>query len=215
MQRRAVLQSAMIGAGVLAAPNLLRAQGKNVLRFIPQADLASLDPIWTTADVTRNYAHAVHDTLWGIDAKFNPQLQMLAGATTSSDALTWELTLRDGLKFHDGTPVLARDCVATIKRFVSRDQLGTALAARMDDISAPTDKTIRIRLKKPFALLPVALGQYACGIMPERLAKVDAFTQVTEPTGCGPFRFKADERVPGAKVVFEKFSGYVDRKSVV
>ncbi len=215
MQRRSVLKSALAGAAVLAAPSLARAQGaagrKNVLRFVPQSDLASLDPIWTTADVTRNYSLAVFDTLYGIDASFNPQLQMLAGATTSADGLTWDLTLRDGLLFHDGSKVLAADCVASIKRFVVRDALGSALGVRMAEITAPSDKMIRIRLTKKFGLLPTALGQYGCAIMPERIAKTDPFTQISEAVGSGPFRFKADERLPGARVVFEKFAGYVPR----
>ena len=207
MQRRAVL----LGGAALALPAIARSQGRKTLRFVPHADLASLDPVWTTADITRNYSLAVFDTLFGIDAKFNVQLQMLAGFSTSDDGLAWELKLRDGLMFHDGTKVLARDCVASIKRFASRDALGTAMAARIAEISAPDDNKIVIRLNKKFGLLPTALAQYACVIMPERLAKTDAYTQLTEAVGSGPFRLKADERIPGARVVFEKFAGYAPR----
>ncbi len=52
-----------------------------------------------------------------------------------------------------------------------------------------------------------------CPIMPERLASTDPFTQVTEMVGSGPFRFKADERVVGARVVYERFDGYTPRPS--
>ena len=97
----------------------------------------------------------------------------------SNDGKQWDLTLRDGLAFHDGTPVLARDCVATIQRFAKRDPFGGALMARTDELSAPSDKVIRFQLKKPFALLPNAFGQVYCAIMPERLAKTDAMQQVT------------------------------------
>ncbi len=126
----------------------------------------------------------------------------------------WRLTLRDGLKFHDGTPVLARDCIASIQRWGKRDAFGQAVMANTDEMSAPNDKTILFRMKRPFPLLSAALGKVGvsmCPIMPERLAKTDAFTQITEMVGSGPFRFKADERVPGAKVVYEKFDGYVPR----
>src|SRR5271166_4320872 len=116
MRRRDVLKSAVAGTVALAAPRVGRAQANRLLKFTPHADLASLDPVWTTADITRNYSLAVMDTLFGIDAKFQVQHQMLAGHTVSADGKQWELTLRDGLKFHDGTPVLARDCVATLKR---------------------------------------------------------------------------------------------------
>jgi peptide/nickel transport system substrate-binding protein len=200
----------------LARPNLVRAAGTRVLKFIPQADLAVLDPIWTTAYVTRHHAMMVFDTLYGTDAKFGPQPQMVEGAQTSADGKEWKLTLRDGLKFHDGTPVLARDCVASIQRWGKRDAFGQALMAATDELSAPDDKTIQFQLKQPFPLMPTALGKVGvniCPMMPERLAKTDAFTQVSEMVGSGPFRFKTDERVPGAKVVYERNELYVPRSS--
>ena len=129
----------------------------------------------------------------------------------SDDGKQWDLTLRDGLKFHDGTPVLARDCVATIQRLGKRDPFGAALMARTDEIAAPSDKVIRFRLKKPFPLLPDALAQIYCAIMPERLAKTDAIQQVTEAVGSGPFRFVAAERVAGSARRFEKNADYVPR----
>src|ERR1700756_351026 len=117
MQRRTFMKSALAGAVTGAAPAIVRAEPTSTLTFVPHADLASLDPVWTTADITRNFSLAVYDTLYAFDAEFSVQPQMVAGQTTSSDGLQWELTLRDGLKFHDGSPVLAKDCVATIKRF--------------------------------------------------------------------------------------------------
>jgi peptide/nickel transport system substrate-binding protein len=200
----------------LAAPSIARAAGAGVIKFVPQADLAVLDPVWTTAYVTRNHGMMVFDTLFGQDGSFQPQPQMVEGAQTDQDGKQWKLTLRAGLKFHDGTPVLARDCVASIARWGKRDAFGQALMAATDDLSAADDKTIVFRLKRPFPLLPAALGKVGvsmCPIMPERLAKTDPFTQVTEMVGSGPFRFKADERVPGAKVVYERFDGYVPRTS--
>ena len=211
MYRRDVLKSALAGAAALAAPSIVRAEAQSTLTFVPHADLASLDPVWTTADITRNFSLAVYDTLYGFDADFAVQPQMVAGETVSSDGKQWDLTLRDGLKFHDGSPVLARDCVATIKRWGQRDPMGTALIARVDEIGAPSDKVIRIRLKKPFPLLTYALAQVYCAIMPERLAQTDAGEQVKEAVGSGPFKFLAAERVPGQRVVFEKNPDYVPR----
>ena len=217
MKRRSFLQTAALVPAAaslgLARPNIARAAGTKVLKFIPQADLAVLDPVWTTAYVTRNHGMAVFDTLFGTDGKFQPQPQMADGVASGNE---WRLTLRDGLKFHDGTPVLARDCVASVQRWGKRDAFGQAVLANADEISAPDDKTILFKMKRPFPLLPAALGKVGvsmCPIMPERLAKTDAFTQVTEMVGSGPFRFKADERVPGARVVYTKFEGYVPRGS--
>ncbi len=199
----------MIGSLGLATPHISRAADIKVLKFIPQGDLAVLDPVWTTAYVTRNHGMAVFDTLFATNSKFEPTPQMATGVQTDKE---WKLTLRDGLTFHDGTPVLARDCVASIQRWGKRDAFGQAVMSFTDELSAPDDKTILFKMKRAFPLLPAALGKVGvsmCPIMPERLAKTDAFTQITEMVGSGPFRFKAAERVPGAKVVYEKFGGYV------
>src|SRR6201996_7885876 len=115
MKRRNVLKTAAGLSVAMAAPQIARADGPTTITFTPHADLASLDPVWTTADITRNFSLAVYDTLYGYDAAFNVQPQMVDGAVTSDGGRQWDLTLRDGLGFHDGTPVLARDCVATIQ----------------------------------------------------------------------------------------------------
>jgi len=211
MRRRQFLAGS---AAVLAMPAVARAQAAQPLIFVPQADLAVLDPVWTTTYPTRDHAFLVFDTLYGVDAEFKAQPQMLAGGLAEEDGKRWTLTLRAGLKFHDGTPVLARDCAASIKRWGARDSFGQALMAAVDEIAATDDKTIRFRMKRPFPLLPDALGKAppsVCAIMPERLASTDPFTQVTEMVGSGPYRYKAEERVPGARVVYERFADYVPR----
>src|SRR4051794_24773673 len=166
--RRSVIRGGLAGAASLAAPNIVRAQAQTTLTFIPHADLASLDPVWTTADVTRNYSLAVFETLYAFDAEFKVQPQMVEGHTVENDGRDWTLTLRDGLKFHDGTPVRARDCIASIERAGKRNPMSGALMARVDEMVAASDKAVRVRLKKPFALLPEALAEVYCVVMPER-----------------------------------------------
>ncbi|MFL5284505.1 MAG: ABC transporter substrate-binding protein [Rhodopila sp.] len=211
MKRRTVLQSAAAVTAALATPRIARADGPKTVTFAPHADLASIDPVWTTADITRNYSLAVFDTLYAYDAQFQVQPQMVAGHRTEDDGKTWDLTLRDGLAFHDGQKVLARDCIASIRRFGKRDPFGQALMTRVADITAPSDTVIRFRLDKPFPLLPNALAQVYCAIMPERLAATDATKQIPEAVGSGPFKFVADERIPGSRVVFSKNATYVPR----
>jgi peptide/nickel transport system substrate-binding protein len=211
MKRREFLQSILTGATMLAAPQILRAEPQKTITFVPHADLASLDPVWTTADVTRNFSLAFYDTLYGYDAEFKGQPQMVEGSTTENDGKQWDLSLRDGLKFHDGAPVLARDCVATITRWAKRYPMGQALMARTDELSALSDKTMRFRLKRPFPLLPEALAEPYCSIMPERLAKTDAFEQIKEAVGSGPFKLAAAERIPGQRVVFDRHPDYIPR----
>jgi peptide/nickel transport system substrate-binding protein len=216
MQRRTFLAAA--SAATLALPAIARAQAATTLRFIPQIDLAFLDPHWTTAYVTRNHGYMVFDTLYGMDGNFKTSPQMVEGHTVENDGKLWRLTLRPGLMWHDGTPVLARDCVASIKRWAKRDSFGDTLMQTTDELSAPDDKTIQFRLKKPFPLLPDALGKAAspmCAMMPERLGNSDPFKQITEIVGSGPFRYLANERVQGARNVYAKFDKYVPRSGPV
>lgn len=212
IRRRGLLAASAVA---LATPSLVRAQSSRVLKFIPQSDLTVVDPVWTTAYNTRNHGYMVFDTLFGMDASYRIQPQMLAGVRTEDDGKRWDLMLRDGLVFHDGTPVLARDAVASIRRWAKRDALGGSLMAATDELSAPDDKTIRFRLKKPFPALPYALGKTStpmCPIMPARLAETDAFKQLTELVGSGPYRFKADERRSGDRSVYERFAEYKPRQ---
>jgi peptide/nickel transport system substrate-binding protein len=215
MRRRTFLAAS--GAS-LALPSVVRAENQRVLKFIPQSDLAILDPIWTTAYVTRNHAYMVYDTLYGQAGQgsgFKASPQMLAGHVVENDGKTWKLTLRDGLLFHNGEKVLASDCAASIKRWGARDAFGQALMARTDEITAPDDKTIMIRLKQPFGLLPDAMCHGAsnmCAMMPKHIAETDPFKAFTEVTGSGPFRFKVDERVSGSRFVYERFAGYKPRE---
>jgi peptide/nickel transport system substrate-binding protein len=204
-----------LAAASIAAPRLATAQGANVMRFIPQIDLAFLDPHFSTANITRGHGHMIFDTLYGCDASFTPSPQMVSGHTIENDGKLWNLTLRPGLLWHDGEKVTARDCVASIRRWAKRDAFGSALIEATDELSAPDDRTIRFRLNKPFPLLPAALGKVTSSMpamMPERLANTDAFAQITELTGSGPFRWVAGERIPGARNVYAKFEGYVPRE---
>ena len=189
-------------------------QKASVLRFIPTADLSSLDPIWTTSQATQNHGYYVFDTLFGCDAQLRPRHQMAESHGVSDDGRTWLIRLREGLRFHDGTPVLARDCAASLKRWSARDVFGQTAAAFVDDWATQDDRTIRISLSSPFPLLASALGKpngMVPFIMPERLAQTDPNTQVTEMVGSGPFRFLKDEFVQGSRAAYAKFDGYVPR----
>jgi peptide/nickel transport system substrate-binding protein len=219
MLRRDLLKSAALAAGLPAAPLLSRpaiaATASPVLKFVPQADVTVTDPVMTTAYITRHHALMVWDQLYGLDDRLVPQPQMVEGHTVAEDGLIWTFRLRDGLKFHDGEPVRGRDCIASIKRWAARDTLGQALISRTADMAAPEDRVFTIRLNKPYGLMLetlAKLGPPALVIMPERLANSDPFKPITELVGSGPYRWKADERVVGARVVYEKNRDYVPRQ---
>jgi peptide/nickel transport system substrate-binding protein len=200
---------------LLAAVPAWSAPAQKVLRFIPQADLRSIDPIWTTAYVTRNFGYLVFDTLFALDKNLQPQPQMVDHWQVSDDKLTWTFTLRDGLKWHDGTPVRAADCAASIERWGKRDPFGQKLMEAVGEIKALDEKTFSIGLKRPFPLMLNALGKLSSNVpfmMPERLAKTDPFKQIPEAIGSGPFKFVKSEWVPGSKAVFIKNPDYVPRK---
>jgi len=218
MKRRQLLRYAAgsATAGGIACPSIVRSASATTLKFVPYADLALLDPL-ASAFVTRNHVMMVFDTLFALDAVGAAQHQMLAGHTVDAAARVWTLTLRDGLLFHDGTPVLARDVVASLRRWGERDAFGQALMVATDDLSAATDKQVVFRLNRPFPLLPQALAKptnLVAAIMPERLATAQPGKMLTEMVGSGPFRFLPDERKSGARNAYARFEKYLPRDGV-
>jgi len=218
MKRRQFIgrSAAAAFAGGIACPSIVRAASATTLKFVPYADLALIDPL-ASAFVTRNHVMMVFDTLFALDAAGNAQYQMLAGHTVDADQKVWTLTLRDGLLFHDGTPVLGWDVVASIRRWAAKDAYAQALMDATDELSAPSDKLVVFRLNRPFPLLAQALAKptnQMAAIMPERLALTPATTLLNEMVGSGPFRYLADERVSGAHNAYAKFDKYVPRDGV-
>jgi peptide/nickel transport system substrate-binding protein len=211
MHRRSLLAGA---ASAASLPRFAIGQpaGSRVLRMVPQANLTSIDPIWTTANITRNHGFMVYDTLYGLDAGFRDHPQMAEGHVVEDEGRSVTITLRSGLRFHDGEPVRAADCVASIARWMKRNPTGQKLETVLDELVAVDDRRLRFRLKRAFPMLIRGLASPAnpaCFIMPERVAKTDAFQQFRDPTGSGPFRFKQDEFNSGSLVVYERNPDYV------
>jgi peptide/nickel transport system substrate-binding protein len=212
MKRRDFLAGST--AITLAAPSVRAAGDRKVLKFVPQADIALLDPHFAPALVTRNHAYLVYDTLYGVDDAARPHPQMAAGHVIEDGSKTWRITLRKGLRFHDGEKVLARDAVASLKRWAKRDVYAISSFSQVDELSAVSDDVLQFRLKRPFRLLADLLGKpnpFAPAIMPERLALTEPSQQVKEIIGSGPYRFVMSERVPGSLAVYERNAAYVPR----
>jgi peptide/nickel transport system substrate-binding protein len=211
--RRSLLALVAMALPLAGAPTL--ASAEKVLRVIPHADLKNLDPIWTTAYITRNHAYLIYDTLFAMDENFKPQPQMVDTWETSSDGKVWTFKLRDGLKFHDGAPVTSTDVIASLKRWGARDGMGQKLMEQMDEMVAVDDKTFQFKLKTAYGLVLESIGKISSNvpfIMPARIAATDPFEQISEHIGSGPFKFEADQWVPGSTVVYTKFADYVPRK---
>ena len=215
MRRRSLLK----GAGAAAAIQPQRfaiAQPANtrVLRFVPHANLTLLDPIFTTATVTINHGWAIYDALFGIDNQFAAKPQMAEGYTVSDDGRTYLITLREGLKFHNGEPVRAQDCAPSLARWAARETIGQTMGKFVDAWGVHDDKTIRVTLKRPMPLFINILARGGSSppfIMPEHIAKTDPFKQITETIGSGPFMFVKDAFVPGASVLYLRNPNYVPR----
>jgi peptide/nickel transport system substrate-binding protein len=189
------------------------ADGKTV-RAVMHSDLRVIDPGFTTAYITRDHGYMVYDTLLATDAHFEVQPQM-ADWKLSDDKLTYTFTLRDGLKWHDGAPVTAEDCVASLKRWGKNDSMGQKLLDVTASLEATDAKTITLKLKEPYGLVLESIARpssYVPFMMPKRLAETPPGQQIPEQIGSGPFKFVKAEFQPGVKAVYEKNTDYVPRK---
>ena len=212
MLRRSLLAAAATMS--IAAPALAQPARARVLRFMPQAGLAALDPIFNPTTIVSTHGFCVFDTLYGVDRALRPRPQMAQGHDVSADGLTWTITLREGLLFHDGEPVRARDAAASIRRWAVRDAFGQVLMRAVNELSASDDRTLVFRLRRPFPSLPDALGKVAaspCFIMPERLAQTPPDRAIAEVIGSGPWRFLPGEFRAGAFSAYARNERYVPR----
>jgi len=204
----------LLSAAVIAAVLPTPAVAQTTLRVVMHSDLKIVDPIWTTAYISRNHGYMIYDTLFATDAKGEIRPQMLDKYDVSADKLTYTLTLREGLAWHDGTPVTAEDCAASIKRWGAKDSMGQKLMSFVKEIAVVDPRTFRIVLKEQTGLVLSALGKPSSNVpfmMPKRVAETDPSTQISDFTGSGPFVFKKDEWKPGDKAVYVKNPQYKPR----
>src|SRR6187431_2924608 len=209
--RKVILAATCVGSlTAVAAP----AMAQTTLRVVMHSDLKIVDPIWTTAYIVRNHGYMIYDTLFATDANGEIKPQMVDKHAVSADKLTYTFTLREGLAWHDGAPVTAEDCVASIKRWAAKDSLGQKVMTFVDGITVGNAKTFTIKLKEQTGLLIFALGKPSSNVpfmMPKRVADTDPNTQISDFTGSGPFVFKKDEWKAGDKAVYVKFDKYKPR----
>ena len=208
-------------AAALAIPGMqaAAAQGtpeaeRKVLRMVPHSNLVILDPIWTTAYMSRNHGYMIYDTLFGTDAKNQIRPQMVDTWSVSPDKRLWTFKLRAGLEFHDGKPVTGEDVTASLARWGKRDSMGAALMTFVERMDAPAPGTFRIFLREPCGFVLEALGKPSSNVpfvMPRRVAETDAFKQIEDTTGSGPFIFKRDDFKPGDQAVYLRNPKYVPR----
>ena len=203
-----------LAAVAISGASALPAAAQKTLRAVMHSDIKILDPIWTTAYITRNHGYMIYDTLFASDEKGEIKPQMVDTYDVAADKLTYTFKLRDGLLWHDGAAVTSEDCVASIKRWAAKDALGQKMMSFVDAITAGDAKTFTIKLKEPTGLVLIGLGKPSSNVpfmMPKRVADTDPNKQIDDFTGSGPFVFKKDEWKPGDKAVYVKFDKYKPR----
>jgi peptide/nickel transport system substrate-binding protein len=208
--RRFLLASVAALAAVSAAP-FASAQ---TLKVVMHSDLKVLDPIWSGAYIVRNHGYMLYDTLFAMDEQFQIKPQMVDTWSVSDDGLTWTFKLRDGLEWHDGTPVTAEDCIASLKRWAVRDSMGLKLSQSLADYKVVDPKTFQMVFKEKFGPVLESLGKPSVVVpfmMPKRVADTDPYKQIEDYTGSGPFILKKDEWKPGEKTVYLKNTKYKPR----
>lgn len=223
MRNMSLLRRVLLGAAAL--PLLLgaaaaQAQGtgartpERVLRVVPHADLRTLDPVAVSVVITRMHGLMIYESLFAWDSQLRPHPQMVQDYTTSPDGLVWRFTLRDGLRFHDGQPVTTRDVIASLRRWMARDVVGSHLGARVASLEAIDDRSFEMRLSAPHGFVQYALGS-AVGQIPAIMREADARSDpgqpITTTIGSGPFRFNRERWLSGQRVVYDRNPDYVPR----
>ncbi len=210
-------RSALAGGAALTAASLIRpreARAAKGLTVVLESEVTIFDPHFTTAAITRTFGLHIFDTLFAMNEKGEMKPQMVESWDNSPDKLTWSFTLRPGLKWHDGTAVTAADCVASLKRWGTRDALGKLLLAASGSVDTVNDKTFKIALKEPFPLMLEVLGKPNAPLpvmMPARIAATPPDQRIPEPIGSGPFRFLKDQWRNGNTMVLARNADYVPR----
>jgi peptide/nickel transport system substrate-binding protein len=204
------------GVASLGGEALAQAAPRGTLRIIPHASLTTLDPVATTGYIVRNHGYMIWDTLFAMNEQLQPQPQMASGVEISADKLTYRITLRDGLAWHDDTPVTAEDCALSLIRWGKVDGMGIRLFSYVDSVTHDGTKVIVIKLKTPYGLVLESIGKLSTNVpfmMPKRFAEKPHTERLTanDMIGSGPFKWVGGEYRPGARVVYERNAKYVPR----
>ena len=206
-------KAALLAFAVLATPAAAQTPPLKILRVVPQADVAVTDPVFGTAWISTIHGTMVWESLFAWDSKLQARPQMARDWSTSADGLTWRFTLRDGLKFHDGSPVTTADVIASLRRWMGIDATARKVATVTTGMTVVDDKTFEWAFSAP---VPGLLETLAAA--PSRFAAIMRAQDIPEPgkpattlIGSGPFRFNAALRVSGARVVYDRNPDYVPR----
>lgn len=212
MIRRTVLAS-FLAALLLDGGTAAAQQPRSVLRVVPHADVAVTDPVFGTAWISTIHGTMVWESLFAWDSRMQPQPQMVSEWGASPDGLRWRFTLREGLRFHDGSPVTPADVVASLRRWMTIDATASRIAAITTGMTALDERSLEWQLREPFPALVTVLAA-----APSRFAAIMRAADIPERgrpattvIGSGPFRFNRAESRSGDRVVYDRNPDYVPR----
>lgn len=214
--RAAALASALTASLLAGGPAQAQSSGTDrarTLRVVVHANLQILDPVWTTAFITGRHGYLIYDTLYAMNSRFEPQPQMAEGHEVLDDGMVYRIRLRQGLRFHDGSPVRAADAAASLRRWMARDTMGQQMGAVTASVDVVDDRTFDIRLRERWGMVLDALAKTnnPAFIMPEAVAQTSPNTQITDTNGSGPFIFMREEWRPGNRVLYRRNPDYQPR----
>ena len=194
----------------LGAAQLAHAQGAGGAANLAMiGEPQTLDPMASTTDLVGTIMQHVYEPLYTFDAKWNIA-PMLAESLpkTSADGKTVTITLRKGVKFHNGKEMKADDVIASLKRWMEIAPRGKAVSREIKNLDAKDAYTVVLTLQNAYAplLSHLALPSGFAAIMP----KESIANPLKEFIGTGPYQFK--ERKPDQYVVLTRFDGYSARK---
>lgn len=213
VRRGGVAAAALMAMTMLTPATSVAQDDQETITGVMHSGLRVLDPIITTAHITRNHGYMIYDVLLAQDEDFQPHPQM-ADWEVSDDNLVYTFTLRDDLMFHDGEPVTSEDVVASLERWGQIDSGGQQIFDVTESLEATDEKTVTWTLSEPFPPMLQVLSKQSARpafIMPKRVAETPADSSIEEYVGSGPFVFNEEEFDPGQKVVYDKFEDYVPR----
>lgn len=181
-ERPTATSASAMDSGVAVTPD-------DTIRVGTSGEPPHLDPHRSTDTLVLLITGHVYETLFTSDAQHRPVPLLAAEHHVSDDGLVHTITLRHGVRFHDGTPLTATDVIASLERWAGLSGLGAALFDAVEELSAPDPLTVRLRLHRPYGTVPETLTRQlqAATIHPAHvLARSDA-TGLAAPIGTGPY----------------------------
>lgn len=181
------------------------------LNIATSGDPRSLDPVASPGPLTARYAELLYESLFAPDKNFTPRPMLVQTYTKSADGLKYSFALRDGVTFHDGSPLTAADVVASLNRFFKSDFAGRDVVKDVAALVAQDDKTVVLTLKRPRFPLLLELAAPASQIFPARLLEGLASTGLSQQQAIGTGPYKLKSWTPGQGIVLERYEGYRSR----